>query len=535
MISGAEVMSKKIILCCDGTGNQHGENNSNVVKLYRVLVLAPGLQVGYYHPGVGTLGAKNALTSIGKAWTRFRGLAFGYGVSENIADAYEFLMHCYQPDDSVYIFGFSRGAYTARALCGMLEMFGLLSTGNEGLIPYIVRLFKSSKHDKFKEAAGFRKTFCTDCKPHFLGVWDTVISVGWILDPIGLKPWRLPYTSELGDVAVVRHAVSIDERRAFFRQNLVRENSIDGRSIKQVWFAGVHSDVGGSYPELQSGLSKIAFQWMVREAMSAGLLVDKNELALLLGSGPRYAPPQANAVMHNSMTPRWWLGEFWPKRTLVRVSPPDQEPTQFRPTLRMNWFRRRFIPEGARIHESVVKRKAVVPQYQPKNLPNPIPPDQIESEPPPVPPFVSWDSTHLEVGDRFSVEIASKVKWNITPLAVRAGTKYRFEASGTWHDASIVSGPAGYASPRLLFRGLEWLRRVPKANWFSLICVVDQDMSTAFAMRTKDCEARVNRKIIVERTITKDGFLNCFANDLPFMYWNNSGAVKLTVTRLAQQ
>src|SRR5215510_15095800 len=140
-------MSKNIVICCDGTGNEYGDANSNVIKLYHVLKLDNKQeQIAYYHPGVGTMGSKNALTATGKTWTRVRGLAFGYGLSENIADAYQFLIHNYQDGDRVYIFGFSRGAYTARALCGMLEMFGLLSSGNEGLIPYAVRLFK--RNDK---------------------------------------------------------------------------------------------------------------------------------------------------------------------------------------------------------------------------------------------------------------------------------------------------------------------------------------------------------------------------------------------------
>lgn len=108
----------------------------NVIKLYQALRHSTPGQVSYYHPGVGTMGAKKALTEAGKLWTQVRGLAFGYGLSENIADAYRYLMRVFEPDDRVFIFGFSRGAYTARALCGMLEMFGLLQPGNEGQIPY---------------------------------------------------------------------------------------------------------------------------------------------------------------------------------------------------------------------------------------------------------------------------------------------------------------------------------------------------------------------------------------------------------------
>lgn len=98
-----QTMPKNIVVCCDGTGNEFGENNSNVIKLYQALECDAN-QIAYYHPGVGTIGAKNALTVIGKAWTKFRGLAFGYGLSENIADAYQFLMQTFEPDDRIFIF-----------------------------------------------------------------------------------------------------------------------------------------------------------------------------------------------------------------------------------------------------------------------------------------------------------------------------------------------------------------------------------------------------------------------------------------------
>lgn len=361
-------MPKQIVICCDGTGNEYGDRNSNVIKLYKMLTRTAEKQVAYYHPGVGTMGAKNALSAVGKVWTKIRGLAFGYGLSDNIADAYQYLMKMYDPGDQIYIFGFSRGAYTARALCGMLKMFGLLSQGNEGLIPYAIRLFKSGKEDKFEIAAGFKKTFCVDCKPYFLGLWDTVSSVGWILDPIGLKPWRMPYTTDLPDLSVIRHAVSIDERRAFFRQNLIHVEPDDKR-IKQIWFAGVHSDVGGSYPEAESGLSKIALKWMLDEAERAGLDVDKNRVKAILGGEKRYAAPAPDAKMHNSLTPAWWLGEFWPKSTRKRFGTDPKGKPRYIPWVRVNLFRRRYIPDGACIHASVLERQKLVPRYNPSNLP----------------------------------------------------------------------------------------------------------------------------------------------------------------------
>jgi len=360
-------MAKDIIICCDGTGNQYGAANSNVVKLYWTLPLAAGGQVAYYHPGVGTMGAKNALTEAGKVWTEIRGLAFGYGLSDNIADAYTFLMNEFHPTDRIFIFGFSRGAYTARALCGMLTMFGLLRSGNEGLIPYALRLFKSGSKDKFEVAKGFKHTFSVTCKPHFLGLWDTVSSVGWILDPIGLKPGSLPYTTKLPDVPIIRHAVSIDERRAFFRQNLVHP-AFPAQDIKEVWFAGVHSDVGGSYCELESGLSKIALRWMFCEAHSAGLALDPKKLNDVLGGDPRHVTPNPAAKLHRSLRGFWLIGEIWPKRHTNTVKVPDQ-PDKYVHGIRFNLGRRRVIPEGVHIHQSVFERIKQVQAYRPTNLP----------------------------------------------------------------------------------------------------------------------------------------------------------------------
>ena len=200
---------QNIVVCCDGTGNEFAECKSNVIKLYKTLVCDAG-QITYYHPGIGTMGARNALTVIGKWWSRLIGLAFGYGISDNVADAYQFLMRKFKAGDRIYIFGFSRGAYTARALCGMLHIVGLLTEDNEALIPYAIRMIKSSRID-FQVAADFKKTFSRECKPHFLGLWDTVSSVGWVYNAV-----RFPFTTvtKNPDLHIVRHAVSIDERRA---------------------------------------------------------------------------------------------------------------------------------------------------------------------------------------------------------------------------------------------------------------------------------------------------------------------------------
>jgi uncharacterized protein (DUF2235 family) len=354
-------MPKNIVICCDGTGNEFGRSNSNVVKLYSVLQ-RDETQIAYYHPGVGTMGARNALSQVGKLWTKLIGLAFGYGISDNVADGYQFLMRNYQPGDQVYVFGFSRGAYTARALCGVLRGVGLLTLGNEGLIPYALRMLKSKQLD-FEVMGRFKYTFSRICTVHFVGVWDTVSSVGWVYNAV-----RFPFVNagKNPDMGIIRHAVSIDERRAFFRQNLFGAPHDDTQDVKEVWFAGVHSDVGGSYAESESQLSKLALRWIICEAELAGLLVDQQRKAAILGGDPQYAAPDALSVnQHESLQGAWWIAELWPK--IIHVQTPQGT---WRKSIRINGGRPRWMPPDALVHESVETRyRSATLNYRPANLP----------------------------------------------------------------------------------------------------------------------------------------------------------------------
>lgn len=354
-------MPKNIVICCDGTGNQFGAQNSNVVKLYEALV-TDSTQIAYYHPGVGTMGARNALTRISQWWTRILGLAFGYGISENVADAYQFLMENFVPGDDVYVFGFSRGAYTSRALCGLLHAVGLLTRGNEALIPYAIRMIKSKNPD-FQVAADFKTTFSRECKPHFVGVWDTVSSVGWVYEAV-----HFPFTKATHnpDLQIVRHALSIDERRAFFRQNLFGEPHDSEQDVVEVWFAGVHSDVGGSYPASESQLSQIALRWMLCEGERAGLRIDARRKADLLGGrSPNVTPDPTTKNLHRSLKSWWWIAELWPKVIHVQTALGT-----WRKSIRVNLGRRRLIPSDPLVHESVGQRLSSTGlAYNPTNLP----------------------------------------------------------------------------------------------------------------------------------------------------------------------
>jgi uncharacterized protein (DUF2235 family) len=196
-----------------------------------------------------------------------------------------------------------------------------------------------------------------------VGLWDTVSSVGWVYNAV-----HFPFTTAASnaDFRLVRHAVSIDERRAFFRQNLFLKPHDSQQDIQEVWFAGVHSDVGGSYPECESQLSQIALRWMVCEAELAGLEVDSGRKAQILdGITPYVAPDPLTKNQHESLTGQWWITELWPK--IVHV---ETAPGTWKKTFRLNLGRRRNIAPAVVVHESVeVRLKDPKVGYSPSNLP----------------------------------------------------------------------------------------------------------------------------------------------------------------------
>ncbi len=348
---------KNVVVCCDGTANEFARDRTNVIKLFSALDSAdPSKQIGYYHPGLGTMEPPGALTGFAKGVTKLLGKAIGYGLESDVRDAYVFLMNNVTADDRIYLFGFSRGAYTVRVVASLLHMYGLLPRGNEPLVPYAIRMMTLDGAERFELANQFKGTFSRACKLRFVGVWDTVSSVGWIENPL-----KVPYTANNPDIEIGRQAIAIDERRAFFRQNLWRhsasppglpETDLPGpRDLKQVWFPGVHCDVGGGYPEAESGLAKISLKWMLSEAQAAGILLDKIRTQRILGeAGSPYIAPNPNADRHESLTGLWRLAEFVPKRHYDAKTGTTGR--------RMNLFRRRTIPNGSLIHACAFDRGA---------------------------------------------------------------------------------------------------------------------------------------------------------------------------------
>jgi uncharacterized protein (DUF2235 family) len=219
------------------------------------------------------------------------GLATGAGLDDNIIDAYRFLAEVWEPGDRIFLFGFSRGAYTVRALAGFIHMVGLIRPEQINIADYALTAYKrASAQKKFQIAWDFgRVTAARRVTIHFVGVWDTVASM--IVprpDRLYLPSLRtLPYTRTNPSVRVFRHAMAIDEKRRMFRLNkwvdpqpfiadpFIQPPASVPQDIDQLWFAGVHSDVGGGYPEAESGLSKFPLIWMIDEAVKHGLRIDK--------------------------------------------------------------------------------------------------------------------------------------------------------------------------------------------------------------------------------------------------------------------
>jgi uncharacterized protein (DUF2235 family) len=236
-----------------------------------------------------------------------------------------------------------------------------------------LRLFKSIRNSDREHAGARKKQYWELCdefrwsfaryvpatgdKRHFLvrfvGIWDTVSSVGWAWNPGGY-----PYTAHNPSIDVICHAVSLDERRAFFRQNLIAVESPQKRH--EAWFPGVHCDIGGGYPECEGGLWRTPFEWILNHAIASGLLVDASRLRKVLTKTPPSDQPWADRK-HNSLTVRWWPAEFFPKLAYYR---------RFKLRLpRLNLFRRRFVPDGAILHKSVLDRiRDPKANYSPCNL-----------------------------------------------------------------------------------------------------------------------------------------------------------------------
>jgi uncharacterized protein (DUF2235 family) len=355
----SKMPSKNILVFADGTGNEGGllpdESRTNVYKLFRATrvdpdsVIKPAEQLAFYIPGIGTPIAGSHL-SRGEQRREHWQQMVGGGLGDKIAVCYAALISAWRPSDRIYLFGFSRGAYTVRCLAHILELLGIPTAENENPISFepkhlhqiarsaVAILYRrglpvrirDDKVDVFLKRHSCLLGADIGATRYFIGIWDTVAAIGWA--------HILPVKYDMHfpkDVVFARHAMAIDEyRKDFVRvpwggSGTVPDETINGVDrFQQVWFAGNHADIGGSYPENESRLSDISLKWMA----------DFVELELPEGcrvqiDGTRLrCSPASEGMMHDEC-----------------MEPMPRTPLPWGKTVRE-------VPDGAILHPSVYER-----------------------------------------------------------------------------------------------------------------------------------------------------------------------------------
>jgi uncharacterized protein (DUF2235 family) len=293
-------MSRRLVVCADGTWNAPDEEDegklapTNVVKLYEAVRRKPvagdgTLQMSYYHEGIGVkpnlfeqgLDHLAALFHIhGVNRNLFQGIT-GDGIDQNIKDCYGWLVRNFVPGDEIYLFGFSRGAYTVRSLAGFIRKCGILKQADDSLTDAGFELYRQRDDPggaDSPDAVAFRKANSIETDIKCIGVWETVGSLGIpidlpILSKLDKERYQFHDVSLSTHVRYAYHALGIDERRKAFSPTLWEQQAGAGDQVlEQNWFAGSHSNIGGGYAD--SGLSDTTFLWLADRVTKVGLELD---------------------------------------------------------------------------------------------------------------------------------------------------------------------------------------------------------------------------------------------------------------------
>lgn len=504
---------KNIVICCDGTWNTPDDKEfgvptpTNVVKIYNVLEEQDKngiVQHKYYHPGVGTNGTW---------WDKAIGGGTGKGLNKNIMSAYRELCDYFQDGDQIFLFGFSRGAYTVRSLAGLMSCCGLLQTkelSDSEIWQRIERVFEQgyrrkseTRKDWDKLGWQFHNSPENMIPIHFVGVWDTVGALG-IPDDMaflnlidGLHDYTFHDTKISSAIQKARHAIALDEVRASFQPTLWTETS--GKDVEQVWFPGAHSDVGGGYRE--TGLSDGALAWMISEAESAGLEF-KQDMR-------KQIKPDYLDVLHDSC-----LGVFALLPTQPRSSPA-------------------FGKNGS-FHDSAIDRQKNPPIHQ-------CPYREIKP----------LNTAPL------SFEVFAMPQWNPSGIWLEAGVKYIFSAKGEWMDSSIKCGPEGtndgdfqlaelgqiagsiLGQAEELFKKVtgnktadfRFTKRHENMPWFCLVGAVANGGGVDAKGHLEPHESFEIGKQLTHIP-RKSGYFYGYANDAWNCYENNRGRILLTIQKV---
>lgn len=535
---------KKLVIACDGTWNSPEQRKNdvaaptNVVRLYNCIAKrdADGIeQRRYYHSGVGT---------DGNLVQRVAGGAFGRGISTNIMATYAWLAQQYQPGDEIWLFGFSRGAFSVRSLAGMIGCCGLPVVNNSSASQVweltqqaFTKIYRVEPHMRPQPSwPGHPVDPATGKTPiRFIGVWDTVGALG-VPDDLGVLDmfddptrWKF-HDAQLGaGVAYARHALAIDELRSSFTPTLwTAKNPEPGKPdrvlndvdepgkparVKQLWFPGAHSDVGGGYGECE--LSDGALKWMVDEATGIGLTFDPAMVEQIR--------PSPRGLLHDSNEGGFKLFESRP-----RNRPPLSE-------------------QSCHYHPSAWQRDKAPPITQcPYHHPTQL----------------------LKVGETAEdIEVQARNQWNETGIFLEAGAVYEFRANGEWVDKDLPCGPDGKRAGKFrigdavhaVLSGvgaietaankafntpgvdLPATRRNEDMPWFCLVGVIANDDARQVANPDGDGSAPPHQmfrigagcRIAMPDEPARAGYLYCYANDAWHFYDNNHGSVTLSITRIS--
>jgi len=343
---------KRIITCSDGTWDKPGNTDhgktvrSNVQKIFQVIAKSDGdiKQIKHYDDGVG---------ATGPLWKRVINGATGDGLDANIIDAYKFIVWNYEPGDELFLFGFSRGAYTARSLAGLIRNCGILKNQDLCLIQEAYDFYRDRTEESMPGRPLSEKFIADNSYPDpeikFIGVWDTVGALGIPLTIFQLWNRKKYKFHDLALSSIIKYAyqaMAIDEQRGLFDVNLwkrsenAKNNGVE-QFVEQRWFTGVHCDVGGGY--IQEQLSDLTLIWMIGKAKFANLAIDMS-MAVTNHDFPVFLSQSAIGTMHNSRT-----GIYLLSPAIIRKIGQQQGFNEC-------------------IDKSVFERMALLPEYKPVNV-----------------------------------------------------------------------------------------------------------------------------------------------------------------------
>lgn len=505
-----------LVICCDGTWNTPDNKDgdlpapTNVYKFYKSLREKDNdgvKQKSFYRQGVGTTG---------KLIERIQGGGFGDGIKHDIQSAYKALADMYEPDDKVFIIGFSRGAFAARSLSGLISRCHLPAFFGSNLDEDERWKIVHKAFDLYQNPNSQIPLVNVDLHENlpieFLGVWDTVGALGvpeefrWLWGKEDRTKYRFYDTKLQPNVRVARHALAIDERRRVFSPTLWTDFD-KTQDVQQIWFPGVHADVGGGYADCELG--NISLDWMMKEAAKSGLRFEQGFVDQIEDKNGDYHL----GLLHESVT-----SVFRKMRLRPRAVPDFNDPEH-----------------AANVHPSARNRQDNPPLNQPEY----------------------WRTRTILPNQPHHLRIHSRKRWHPTGLFLKKGVTYSFTASGQWKDKDIETGPNGtmsnfeHFSP-LVAVGTSFLetyemwkrRKLPTTDlpitrrhgdmpWFALVGTV----ANGNGANSDTQEAIPHESFLIgsgtEFSPTRDGFLYCYANDAWRHYRNNAGAVDLVVTQVS--